>query len=242
MDRKINLYKALFIGNDSGLFEKINHFTKYTGVSKSTQEYLFFGPINSKRFDALDFSELFNDQINYVNHWIEFLHHVTDNQSWENHQAKIISRFNRLKSINKEDIEEILEMEQSNSVNDKQIARELLNRIYVFNKVVNHFEQNTMKTNYSDKDWKVWKILTHYIHEEYDQIIPLLQQDKKHTINKVNKIVETTLKSSHLKDLLIEEQKYLVDIAPAIEKMTVTSSLFLSLPIKNPFKKNKNKI
>lgn len=96
-----------------------------------------------------------------------------------------------------------------------------------------------MKTNYSDKDWKVWKILTHYIDEEYDQIIPLLQQDKKHTINKVNKIVETTLKSPHLKDLLIEEQKYLVDIAPAIEKMTITSNLFLGLPIKNPFKKNK---
>lgn len=242
MNRKINLYKALFVGNDSGLFEKINHLAKYTGVSRSTQEYLFFGSINSERFDALDFSELFNEQINYINHWIEFLPHVTDNQSWENHQAKIISRFNRFKSINKEDIEEILEMEQSGSSNEKLIARELLNPIYVFNKVVHHFENNIIKTNYSDKDWKTWKILIHYIDQEYDQIIPLLQQDKKYIINKINKIVETTIKSPHLKDLLIEEQKYLLDISPVIEKMTVTSELFLGLPIKNPFKKIKNKI
>lgn len=227
----IKFNKILFVKNDDIAFQLAVMITLHKPIDRSVQEILFFAnqDIVKNKVNYLTYTEMFNELQHYATQWLHDLDIIKDDNDWNFHRSKLLTRCSMLKRIDTPDIITYLinnnQQYVAGVIRSTSIAWN--NSIYFVEKD-NAYKPSIFSMSFGDnqKLWDVWDILKKYKKGDFESI----NGEKSH-LKELTKILNYRKEHTFFK----EQQLYLnpEDLA-YIEKMEKDlSNIFFKNSIEN---------
>lgn len=160
----IDFNKSLFVRNDDIAFKIAVMYTNIPKVHLSTQEILFYSnkSIVKSGINFLTFTDMYNETWDYVNNWIAGLDTLKDEQDWEFHRSKLLTRFNMQKRFSYDQVIEELA--------GQKCAMEIKNTSILWNNSIFLSEKEPYKNTKNQKAWELWNALVKLKDGQLDEI------------------------------------------------------------------------